>query len=98
MDETGMKIKIKATSGLLVALLLLSAHVDASTVSFVANPTVATGQIFTLDLTGTEFTDIVDGGGVNLFFDPSVLGVNRVTVDTSVWEWPIEKTGMAWIV
>ncbi len=73
--------------GLTAALLLLTAQVDASTVSFVSNPTVSTGQTFTLDLTGSGFTDIVDGGGVNLSFDPAVLGVSRVTVDTSVWEW-----------
>ncbi|HFQ13575.1 MAG TPA: VPLPA-CTERM sorting domain-containing protein [Gammaproteobacteria bacterium] len=79
--------KTGAVSGLIAALLLLTARVDASTVSFVSPPTVTTGQTFTLDLIGTEFTDIVDGGGVNLFFDSSVLVVNSITVDTSVWEW-----------
>ncbi len=84
-----MKTKTKTGIlwGLFAALLLLTARVDASTVSFTSIPTVTTGQTFTLDLIGTEFTDIVDGGGVNLFFDSSVLGVNSVTVDTSVWEW-----------
>ncbi len=43
-----MKIKIKAGTawGLLAARLLLTTQVEASTVSFVSNPTVTTDQIF----------------------------------------------------
>ncbi|VAW79597.1 hypothetical protein MNBD_GAMMA15-1202 [hydrothermal vent metagenome] len=80
-------MRIKILGGLLVILLVLTAGVEASTVSFNPSDTSADiGQTFSINLIGTGFTDIVDGGGVNLFYDASVLAVNSVTVDTTVWD------------
>ena len=74
------------SSLLVIILLLLTARVEASVVSFsTSNTNVDLGQTFTLGLSGNGFTDILDGGGVNLSYDPSVLAVNSITVDTSVW-------------
>lgn len=80
-------MRTKTLGGLLVILLILTARVEASTVSFNPSGTsVGIGQTFSINLVGTGFTDIVDGGGVNLFYDAAVLAVNSVTVDTTVWD------------
>jgi len=94
-----MKMTVrKSLLGLMATLLLLTVRAEASTVSFVSSPTVNVGQTFSLDLVGTGFTDIIDGGGVSLSFDASVLQVNSVTVDTGVWDFfddpgSIDNTG-----
>jgi hypothetical protein len=45
------------------------------------------GQVFTVSLDGQGFTqDPVDGGGVNLQFNPAVLQVQSVAVDGSTWD------------
>ena len=49
------------------------------------NNSVFENDIFSLDIIGTGFTEIVDGGGIDLAFDASVLNVLSVSFDTGVW-------------
>jgi hypothetical protein len=69
-----------------VVWLLSATSVLANTVTF--NPSVSNVQlndIFTVDIVGTDFTSGTDGGGVNVSFDPSILNVLSVSLD-SVWD------------
>lgn len=61
---------------------------SAATVAFSpANSGWTTGMSFTLDLVGTGFdAGILDGGGVNVSFDPAVVIATAVMVDTTEWE------------
>ena len=71
---------------LFVTLMLFSHVAMAGTISWntTAN-TVDENDIFSLDIIGTDFAEIVDGGGVDLTFDASVLNVLSISFDTSVW-------------
>ncbi len=51
-----------------------------------ANTAVSPGDSFVLQVRGSAFTDDVVGGGFNLSFDPAVLSLTSVSVDTVVWE------------
>lgn len=48
--------------------------------------TVNPGDSFALLVSGSGFTDNVVGGGFNLSFDPAVLMLSSVSVNTAVWE------------
>lgn len=48
--------------------------------------TVAPGDSFAVQVRGIDFTDQVVGGGFNLSFDPGVLSLLSVSVDTATWE------------
>ena len=77
-----------------VALLVLA---GAATIASAANNLVispATTVIgpndprsFILQVLGTDFTDIVVGGGFNLTYDPNVLTLDGVAINTALWEW-----------
>jgi hypothetical protein len=75
---------------LLGAILLCigTAPTWAASIGFdsTAGTPFAVGQPFTLTLEGNGFTQPLDGGGVNLQFDPGVLQLESVTVDTAVWD------------
>jgi len=73
---------------LVVATYCLSSIAQAATVSFASTPVnVVTGQTFTLDLVGTDFNNgTLDGGGLNIGFDSSVITVTSVSVNTVDWE------------
>ena len=77
---------MKKTIGLVFAYFLVSLHAAASTVAFDASPTVNPGQSFTLNLVGSGFSSIVDGGGLNIGYDASILAVTNVTVDDTTWD------------
>ena len=49
-----------------------------------ANVSVYKGDTFTLDITMSEF-ELSEGGGVTLRFDPALIQVANVNVDSSVW-------------
>lgn len=66
--------------------MLFSAVSNAASVGF--NPTpaiISVGSSFSLTLEGTGFADVLDGGGLNFSFDPSILQVNSVVIDPK-WE------------
>ena len=47
---------------------------------------VTAGDSFAVQVRGSSFTDNVVGGGFDLSFNPSVLRLTSVSVDTVVWE------------
>ncbi len=58
----------------------------AATISFSSNSlTVNPGDSFSLTIKGSGFPTIV-GGGLNINFDASVLQINQVTINQSVFE------------
>lgn len=44
------------------------------------------GAIATISLIGLNFSETIEGGGINLSFDPSVLQIVDVNVDADTWE------------
>lgn len=71
-----------------VVLGFLAAPSQAALVRF--SPTISAvglGSTFSLDLIGTGFTSgDLDGGGINFTYNPSVVNVLGVTVNSAVWE------------
>lgn len=60
--------------------------------------TFAPGQVFTLELEGMDFSQALDGGGIDLAFNASVLQLESVTVDEQVFDFAdsdgtIDNTG-----
>lgn len=64
----------------------LAAQAAGTLVITPADTTVAPGNSFAVQVRGSGFTDNVVGGGFNLRFDPGVLSLLSVSVDTVVWE------------
>jgi MYXO-CTERM domain-containing protein len=64
----------------------LGAHAAGNLVLSPAATTAAPGDSFVLTVSGSGFTDNVVGGGFNLSFDPAVLSLTSVSVDTVTWE------------
>ena len=59
----------------------------AATISWdVTNYSADPGEIFTLDIIGTGFSGNVDGGGIDLSFDASVVNILSVSIDEAVWD------------
>ncbi len=75
-------------ASLALVLLGLPLAAGAATVAFSpADSSQLPGASFTLDLVGTGFdAGILDGGGLNISFDPTVVIVTAVTVNTAEWE------------
>ena len=72
---------------LFIAMLLFSNYLNAATITWgPSTNTVTNGDIFTMDIIGTGFATNVDGGGVNIAFDSTVLSVLSVTIDEVVWD------------
>ncbi len=53
-----------------------------------AGSTFNTGETVTLNLVGNNWTDALGGGGVNFSFNSSVLELESVTINTSVFDLP----------
>ena len=71
---------------LFVVVLLFSNYLNASTITWdTVNSYPGENDIFNLDIVGLGFVDNVDGGGVNISFDPSVVNVLSVSIDPLVW-------------
>lgn len=71
------------------AALLLSTLGAQAAGSLVITPSASAvnpGDSFALQVRGSGFSDSVVGGGFNLSFDPSLLSLDSVSVDTVVWE------------
>lgn len=68
------------------ALGATGAQAAGSLVITPADSTVNSGDSFAVQVRGSGFTDNVVGGGFNLGFDPAVLALSSVSVDTGVWE------------
>ena len=74
-------------------MVLFSSYLNAATITWSStNNIVNQGDIFSLDVVGLGFVSNVDGGGVNLSFDPTKLNVLSVTIDELVWDF-VTNTG-----
>lgn len=74
-------------NALLITALAFSGYSQAATITWnTVSSTVNDGEIFTLNIIGTGFAvgEDVEGGDLNLLFDPTVLNVLSVSVDP-VW-------------
>jgi len=72
-----------------VLFLIVAGHVNAATVSFSDSTSIVNqGDIFSLTVQGSGF-DTISGGGLNLSFDASILQVNSVTINQTVFEFYI---------
>ncbi|MDH5388253.1 MAG: PEP-CTERM sorting domain-containing protein [Gammaproteobacteria bacterium] len=70
-----------------VISMLLSSHVLAATITWGAPTTyVSVNDVFSIDVVGTGFLSNVDGGGVNISFDQTVVNVLSVTINEVVWD------------
>jgi hypothetical protein len=47
---------------------------------------VLVGQTFQVDIVGNNFNYILDGGGFDLSFNPSIVLVDSLVVDTTTWD------------
>ena len=66
---------------------LLFGQVHAATISFDPPFSSATlGEVFSLNIIGTGFSNSPDGGGIDLSFDKDVLNILSVSIDESVWD------------
>ena len=80
---------MKLVSILLFLLVYLN-NAAAALISMENDPSnVVVGDVFSLDIIGSEFTMNPDGGGVNLFYDQDVLSVLSVSVDETVWDFDV---------
>ena len=68
-------------------LLLFSGYTSAATISMdTAFTTANVNDVFTINVIGTDFLSNVDGGGINISFDSSVVNILSVSIDESVWD------------
>lgn len=78
-----MKLKIAFIS----AIFGLISNVNAATVGFAPDTLMAKpGDTFSIDIVGSNFDMVLDGGGLNMQFDPTVVAVTGVTIDSTVWD------------
>jgi hypothetical protein len=86
---------MKKVTVLFFAFLLWSTGAQAALVTFdLLASTVELNDIFTVDITGEDFPTIhvggsegTQGGGVNLFYDSSIVSLLSVSIDTDVWSY-----------
>lgn len=71
---------------MVMLMFLWGTGAQAATVSFnPLNSAVSYGSTFTVDITGQSFP-ITQGGGVNLYYDNSIVNVLTVSIDSLVWD------------
>jgi hypothetical protein len=77
---------MKNIAGALLLFLGLSAASQAATIGFNPGDSFADlNDIFTIDIIGGDFFPETQGGGVNLFYDATVVNVLSVSIDSLVW-------------
>lgn len=79
---------------ILFALLALSLQANAAVVGFnPASKSVTVGDTFTMVVEGSAFASNLDGGGLNLSFNPALLQVLDVIIDGTAWDFvPLDGT------
>lgn len=83
---------MKLTTIIFLVLFSLSVSADGPAVNFITNNgKVAVGGTVSIDLVMSDFPDS-QGGGLNLVFNPKVVQVVQVTVDSSVWSF-VQQSG-----
>lgn len=82
-----MNIKpVSAAVALAVSSLIGPAAYAASIDLTPISQAVNVGDTFFVDFVGKGFASPLDGGGFNLAFDPSVVRLDSVVIDTTKWE------------
>ncbi len=76
----------QALAALALAGVCQLASAAGSVVLTPANTAVLSGASFNVEVRGSGFTDNVVGGGFNLDFNPSLLSLDSVTINTVEWE------------
>ena len=79
--------EMRLTAFLIFSLFVCGAatNVYSATIAFDPNmSSITLGSTFTLNIVGTGFNG-TEGGGAQFLFDPSILQVTSVTVDSNVW-------------
>ena len=70
-----------------VCFLMSTFVAEAATVRFEPSSRIVDlGSDFSMAIVGEDFTSITEGGGLNLSFDPAVIKVNSVVLDSATWE------------
>lgn len=79
---------MKTIAGSILAAVLAASSAHAATVSFSSpNVNVLAGDTFSIDVLGNFTVDeAIEGGGLNLSFDPTVLAVDSVTVNEALFD------------
>lgn len=81
---------MKTLSKLIFGLSLLCGQASAATIGWGTAPaTIQVSDIFSLNIAGSGFTSNVDGGGVNISYDSSILNVLSVSIDEVVWDFGV---------
>jgi hypothetical protein len=80
-------MRIKCNNLFFGVLMLASISVCAEPiVGFTQDKTIVrAGDVFTISIVGTDLP-LIEGGGVSLNYDPSILNVLNVSVDNNAWE------------
>lgn len=73
---------------IVITMLLLSINSQAATVSLSPPLTnISLNDSFILNLIGSNFdSGILDGGGINIDFNPAIINATKVTINTADWE------------
>jgi len=70
-----------------VISMFVGSYASAATITFDSPAiNVNTNDVFTVNVIGNNFVGNVDGGGINLSFNNSVLNVLSVNINESVWD------------
>jgi len=78
---------VKINKYFLLVLALFAGNSNAATITWGNVETNATlNDVFSVDVIGVNFINNVDGGGVNIGFDSSVLNVLLVSINETVWD------------
>ena len=68
-------------------LAALPASVHADSLDFSPQTSVVTpGQTFQVDINGNNFGYVLDGGGFNLSWNPAIVSVDSLAVDSNTWD------------
>lgn len=88
-----MSKKIKTRSALKSVCLGVSLLVAGGSIANAATVSLSPSALdvspldaFSVDIIGTDFATNFDGGSLDLFFDPSILQVDNVTINAAPWE------------
>jgi hypothetical protein len=78
---------MKYKSFLALTFFGLMGNIQAATIGTSANPAeVMPGDTFSVEIMASDFDVALDGGGLNIQYDPTIVQLNYASVDTSVWD------------
>jgi hypothetical protein len=78
---------MKFTAFPVLAILVFIGNLQAATVTAFPNPAEVTlGDTFSVNILAADFDVVLDGGGLNIQYDPSIVQLNTAVVDTAVWD------------